>query len=188
MVKIGERGIVASDWAQITRFSREEVTRRCQDGDWEKIDAGSFYALDRFAGYLGADGQRLVQSVQFMPRMIAKGPRAGQPAATWNTPDSEAHSPDSWHYGGRAFDLMFPRNALATAWLTALRFPGWGGIGAYPFWRPDPGLHLDTRPVALAEQGAGFRVLWWVTADGKYRYLDAETDIAEFFVALRAAA
>lgn len=185
-VAIGERGLIDADWRRIKHFSKGEVERACQEGRWDRVDAGSLFALDRFAGYV-VRGQRLVQSMEFMPTRIRSGPQAGQPSATWNSPNSQAHSGDSWHYKGRAFDVMFPRNKLATAWLTALRFPEWGGVGAYP-WTPDPGLHCDTRPVGLSEQGAGFKVLWYVDGNGAYHYLNDETDILAFLDFLRAAA
>lgn len=184
---IGARGLIEADWRHLKSFSLGEVTRACQGGQWEKIDAGSLLTLDRFAGYVTRTG-RLVEAVEFMPRKILSGPFAGEPTATWNTPATAAHDGKSWHYKGRAFDVMFPRNRLATAWLTAMRFPEWGGIGVYPFWRPDPGLHLDTRPVGLQEQGVGFRVLWYVTEAGTYQYLNDEADILAFLGALERAA
>lgn len=180
---IAARGLTADDWRYLRHFTQPEVSAACQDGAWANIDAGSFYLLDEFAGYLVA-GQRLVESVAFMPTRT----KAGNPTATWNTPDTKAHNPRSLHYQGRAFDLMFPRNALATAWLTAMRFPKFGGVGAYPFWRPDPGLHLDTRITFDEEQGTGFRVLWVCDREGKYNYLNDEAGILRFVEMLREAA
>ena len=180
---IAQRKLSRSDFSRIRYFSPDEVERCCQSGAWQNIDAGSFYLLDRFAGYAVGE-QRLVKAVSFMPTRT----REGVPTATWNSPDTRAHSVGSMHYEGRAFDVMFPRDTLATAWLTAMRFPKWGGIGVYPFWRPDPGLHLDTRLPSAAEQGRGFRVLWWVDRDGGYSYLNSESDVLEFFDVLRSAA
>lgn len=180
---VGQRGLLAQDWRAIRHFSVEEVAAACEQGAWWNIDAGSLYQLDVFAGY-AVDAERLVAAVTFMPTRTA----AGIPTATWNRPETKAHSPGSLHERGRAFDLLFPRSTLATAWFTAVRFPKWGGVGAYPFWRPDPGLHLDTRWAGDAEQGAGFRVMWWVDSAGMYHYLNAEDDIREFLGALKVAA
>lgn len=176
----GVRGLCEADWQEVKHFSKDETIQACQDGRWQQIDAGSFYLLDQFAGHL-VQGRRLIEAVQFMPTKTS----SGISTATWNLPSSDAHERNSWHYRGRAFDLMFPRTKLATAWLTAVRFPKWGGIGAYPFWRPDPGLHLDSRGVGDLEQGVGFRVLWWVTRAGQYQYLNSEEDIYTFLGVLR---
>jgi hypothetical protein len=177
---INQRGLHTDDWRAIRCFTEHEVAAACQDGLWQNIDAGSFYLLDQFASYLVA-GRRLITSVQLMPTRT----RDGIPTATWNLPDTNAHAGDSMHYRGRAFDVMFPRTALATAWFTALRFPKFGGIGAYPFWRPDPGLHLDTRFASGDEQGRGFRVMWWADADRRYHYLNDEHDILRFLETLQ---
>lgn len=181
---IGERGTLRDDFTAFKHFSQSEVSAACEGGEWWRLDAGSLLALDTFAGYL-VNGVRLIPSVAFMPTRTA----SGIPTATWNRPETNAHSADSWHYKGRAFDVMFPKSALATAWLTALRFPAWGGVGAYPFWhvggRTEGGLHLDTRSVHAEEGGRGFKVLWWVDQDRTYRYLTTEQDIREFLTVLR---
>ena len=193
-IRIGTRGLVDADWRGIRYFAKGEVARACEDGRWEMVDAGSMYALDRFAGYVTRGGHRLVAAVEFMPTTIRAGPKAGQPSAIWNTPESGAHDATSWHYAlpqrnrwGQAFDLMFPRSKLATAWLTAIRYHEFGAVGAYPFWSPDPGLHCDTRPVGLEEQGPGHKVLWWKNQAGQYAYLATEQDIVEFLAVLRVA-
>ena len=180
---VRQRPLLDEDWRYLRHFTQGEVAAACEGGAWQNLDAGSLFLLDQFAGYLVGD-RRLLPSVQFMPTRTA----AGVPTATWNTQATRAHARDSLHYEGRAFDVMFPRSALATAWLTALRFPKWGGVGAYPYWRPDPGLHLDTRTPHEYEQGRGFRVLWWVAEDGKYHYLTSEQDIVAFLALLRVTA
>lgn len=173
---IAQRKLTAEDLPYLRHFTEPELVSHCEDGAWQNLDAGSMFLLDQFAGYL-VNGQRLLRSVSFMPTRGA----GGVPTATWNTPATRAHAPSSLHYQGRAFDLMFPANALATAWLTAVRFAKWGGIGAYPRWRPDPGLHLDTRLPSGDEQGRGYRVFWYQRADGSYCYLTDEEDIVDFF-------
>ena len=180
---IAQRRLRLEDFDRIRHFSLAEVAAHCQDGAWGFIDAGSLFLLDQFAGYL-VNGHRLIESVQFMPTLTA----TGVPTATWNAPDTRAHAPNSLHYEGRAFDLMFPKNKLATAWLTAMRFPKFGGVGCYPRWAPDPGLHLDTRFPSDLEQGKGFKVCWWVSEDGRYNYLSSEDDIIAFLGVLRSAA
>ena len=179
---IGSRSLTDGDWREIKSFTRDEVAAHCEDGAWQNIDAGSLYQLDAFASYL-VGTKRLIESVSFMPTRN----KDGIPTATWNTPETRAHSEKSMHYRGRAFDLMFPRNKLATAWLTAVRCPKFGGLGAYP-WRPDPGLHVDTRWVGDEEGGRGFRVFWYVNRGGDYIYLNSETEILDFLDFLREAA
>ena len=179
---IGQRALIDEDWRAIRYFGQAEVTSACEDGAWSQVDAGSLYLLDQFAGYL-VNGQRLITSIAFLPTLN----RLGQPTAIWNSPDSNSHEPNSMHYRGRAFDVMFPKNALAAAWFTAMRFAKFGGVGAYPFWKPDPGLHLDTRLTGAEEQGRGFKVCWWRKADGSYSYLNSERDVLEFLAALRQA-
>lgn len=180
---IAQRKLRPEDFEKIRHFSLVEVTTHCQDGAWGFIDAGSLFLLDQFAGYL-INGHRLIESVQFMPTVTS----AGVSTATWNAPDTRAHAPNSMHYEGRAFDVMFPKNKLATAWLTAMRFPKWGGVGAYPFWhvggKREGGLHLDTRLSSDVEQGRGFRVFWWVSQDGVYHYLNDGDDVLSFLAAL----
>ena len=100
----------------------------------------------------------------------------GEVIVTINADYAESgHTPNSWHYKGRAFDLVI-RDAktheplpVIKQFLIAVRF-NWGGIGVYPFWR-SPGLHLDNRPLSLTDR----RAMWWRNEEGKYR------PIEEFF-------
>ena len=100
----------------------------------------------------------------------------GQAVITINADyDEKGHAPNSWHYRGRAFDLVI-RDAethrplpVIKQFLIAVRF-GWKGIGVYPFWK-SPGLHLDNRPLSSTDR----RAMWWRNEEGEYR------PIEEFF-------
>jgi hypothetical protein len=161
----GSRLLHEDDFSRLHWFSQREITQRCEEGRWNQIDAGSLYLLDHYAGVETAIGTRLIGPVALSPAQTA----AGTPTATWNRPETGAHAPDSAHHVGRAFDIM-PRASLALAWLLALRYP-WYGIGAYPFWSPRPGLHLDTRP-------RPWRALWYVDVNGSYHYFRSPHEAA----------
>lgn len=86
--------------------------------------------------------------------------------------DEHGHAPNSWHYRGRAFDLVI-RDAetheplqVIKQLLIALRFK-WNGVGVYPYWRA-PGLHLDIRPLASTDR----RAMWWRDKEGNYRPIE----------------
>ena len=97
----------------------------------------------------------------------------GQGIVTINADfDFAGHAPNSWHYKGRAVDLVI-RNSetkeplnIVTQLLIALRF-NWKGIGVYPYWR-SPGLHLDNRPLSSTDR----RAMWWQDESGKYRAIE----------------
>ena len=78
------------------------------------------------------------------------------------------HAPNSWHYRGRAFDLVIRASGsgkplpIVEQFLIAVRYQ-WTGIGVYPYWKA-PGLHLDNRPLGKVER----RALWWRSRDNQY--------------------
>lgn len=63
------------------------------------------------------------------------------------------HSPNSWHYKGRAVDVMFPGVALwelpKKVFKVALHYDGFTGLGIYNEWRlmvgakPIGGMHFE---------------------------------------------
>lgn len=85
----------------------------------------------------------------------------------WNAPDTGGHVNESQHYEGLAVDFHVNGVGLVDAWLTLERIPQVMGIGIYPFWR-SPGLHADTRPVAV-------RARWW--RDSKNNYLGVDEQL-----------
>jgi uncharacterized protein YcbK (DUF882 family) len=75
------------------------------------------------------------------------------------------HSPNSFHYQGRAIDFHFRYNPVPTRKIivTAIKC-GLHGIGFYPFWSPYPGgMHIDNR-------SAGIFNVWSRNKNGIYTY------------------
>jgi len=91
------------------------------------------------------------------------------------------HAKDSYHYKGMAADLMFPDTPLLEAFFAATRFMDFGGIGVYPYWAPDPGLHVDVRPARM-------RAYWWRDQEGRYIWLHQAKEIRHLFTILETTA
>jgi len=79
------------------------------------------------------------------------------------------HAPNSWHYKGKAFDIVI-RDArtgrplpVMKQFIIAMHYP-WGGVGFYPYWN-DPGIHVDTRPLGVFQRKA----TWWRDEKGEYK-------------------
>ena len=79
------------------------------------------------------------------------------------------HAPNSWHYKGKAFDIVI-RDArterplpVMKQFIIAMHY-SWGGVGFYPYWN-DPGIHVDTRPIGVFEK----RATWWRNEKGEYK-------------------
>jgi len=114
----------ASDWAQIKFFKPTEAW-----GDVSKISFALVRELDSFRAYID------------IPIQITCGTQG-------------THVEDSQHYLGLAVDVVFPsidKKDLFDIYLAASRF-GFKGIGVYPFWRPQGGLHLDIRDTPMRHQ------------------------------------
>lgn len=86
----------------------------------------------------------------------------------WRITGSET----SRHYAkGRLSDAgdLFPKRGMAlNAWMSALQYPAFGGVGIYvdttgPDGKPWPMLHVDLRP-----REPGMKILW--VRDGEYYY------------------
>ena len=74
------------------------------------------------------------------------------------------HSPNSFHYQGRAIDFHFKYNPVPIRKvITAAIKCGLHGIGFYPHWSPYPGgIHLDNRSPGI------FNI--WSKKNGSYVY------------------
>jgi len=125
------------EWGLIKYFSPKEDW-----GDPDRMEFYLVYLLDRLRFIIGK------------PIIIHYGTQG-------------KHSPNSWHYVGKAVDFHAKGISLFQLFLSATRFP-FGGIGVYPFW-DNPGLHVDTRPRPNGEPQAR-----WGRINGEYIPLNEE--------------
>jgi hypothetical protein len=81
----------------------------------------------------------------------------------------------SQHGKGKAADIMLPAGSdLARAFAIAQTIPEFGGVGVYPYWKPTPGLHVDTRP-----RVAGKLATWGdIGTGGRHEYVSAAATLA----------
>jgi uncharacterized protein YcbK (DUF882 family) len=110
-------------------------------GDPNRMDYNLLAELDRLRHYIG---KRIVIHCGYEPRDGA-----------------------GYHPKGMAVDCHAEGLRLLEFYIAASRF-NFGGIGLYPWWH-HPGLHLDTRPEAVANG----RALWGSIADKVYVPFDA---------------
>lgn len=76
------------------------------------------------------------------------------------------HSPNSLHYKGLACDFHIKGLSLLDQYLIAEKIIGCGGIGLYPQWRPEAGLHIDLRYSYIGAR--------WIFYEGHYKELTAK--------------
>jgi len=142
-------------------FTRKEVERACeQENQADLVAYQLLEALDDFRDYIAAP--------------IIFSPVRGSLYAT------SGHSEKSLHYQGKAADIMFPQTPLLEAFIAATRFIAFGGIGIYPYWKPDAGLHVDIRATRM-------RAYWWRDKRGKYYWLHDANEIRALMPLLIAA-
>lgn len=144
-------------------FTKKECAKACEPAALvETVSPRLLTALDLFRGELKSE-------IRFMPHRRALACLKG-------------HSPSSYHYplykGEQldrpcmAADIYFPALNLLEAFFQASRFPHFGAIGIYPFWNPDPGLHVDVRLGTM-------RAYWWRDFSGEYYWLHSAKEIRE---------
>ena len=125
-------------------FSPGEFVRGGVDW-WPMMNSDLLTRMDDFRSRLGVP--------------VAISPAAGALGRHLGTTDASQHNVDRWGEV-RAADVMpipslFHRVTLSDA-VAAARAAGFTGIGAYPDWRPRPGVHLDVR----SDQSAGAPATW----------------------------
>lgn len=118
-------------------FDREEFVRPHEEGAetecwFDAMDPRLLVLLDAFRSHIN-------QPVEISPAPGALGRRRGDA--------STQHNVDRWGQV-RAADLMLgwltSRKAVVESVETLSRI-GITGIGIYPHWSPQPGIHVDTR-------------------------------------------
>lgn len=139
--------ITALDWQEIKHFKPDE-----RWGEWKKVDLALVCYLDSY--------RELVNT----PIYIS--------CATQGK-----HSPNSYHYQGKAVDILFPNKVLADLpyLVSAAEQIGFTGIGIYNNWHLHevltPGMHLDIRPGSLKK---------WIGIENLYLPYD-EVNIKRYF-------
>jgi len=79
--------------------------------------------------------------------------------------DSQGHSSDSYHYKGKAADIIVCTDMTMRQQWDYIRISGFAGIGVYPDWKYKDfrgGWHCDSRDIPQ---------LWREVSKGKYFYL-----------------
>lgn len=88
-------------------------------------------------------GNPLMMDEEFIFLLDSFAIKVGHPIIIHCGYDTDGHSPQSYHYKGRAADLHINGVPLIQQYRMAKDF-GFTGIGVYRHWR-NPGLHLDNR-------------------------------------------
>ena len=79
--------------------------------------------------------------------------------------DSQGHSTDSYHYKGKAVDIIICTEMTMREQWDYIKISGFNGIGVYPDWKYKDfrgGWHVDTRDIPQ---------VWRQVAKGEYFYL-----------------
>ena len=79
--------------------------------------------------------------------------------------DSQGHSSDSYHYKGKAVDIIICTDMSMRQQWDYIRISGFAGIGVYPEWKYKDfkgGWHCDSREIPQ---------IWREVSKGEYFYL-----------------
>ena len=79
--------------------------------------------------------------------------------------DSQGHSSDSYHYKGKAVDIIICTDMTMREQWQYIKISGFNGVGVYPEWKYKDfkgGWHLDVRDIPQ---------VWRQVAKGEYFYL-----------------
>src|SRR3972149_4038640 len=136
-------GISGSDmltWNDIKWFKAEEFDDAHKINLGKDMDMETVHRLDSLRGWVAC------------PVIITAGY------------DSQGHSPDSYHYKGKAVDIIICTEMTMREQWQYIKISGFNGIGVYPDWKYKDfrgGFPLDSRDVP---QG-------WREINGGYFYL-----------------
>ena len=137
-------GIIGTDmltWNDVKWFKAEEFDDRHKINLGKDMDMETVHRLDSLRGWVAC------------PIIVTAGF------------DSQGHSTDSYHYKGKAIDIIICTDMTMREQWDYIRISGFAGIGVYPDWKYKDfrgGFHLDTRDVPQ---------VWREVSKGKYFYL-----------------
>ena len=128
-------------WENIKWFKAEEFDDRHKINLGKDMDMETVHRLDSLRGWVAC------------PIIITAGYY------------SQGHSSGSYHYKGKAVDIIICSDMNIRQQWEYIRISGFAGIGVYPDWKYKDfrgGWHLDSRDVAQ---------LWREVSKGEYFYL-----------------
>ena len=137
-------GITGTDmltWNNVKWFKPEEFNDRYSKFQGKDMDMETVHRLDSLRGWIAC------------PIIVTAGF------------DSRGHSTDSYHYKGKAVDIIICSDMTMRQQWEYIRISGFNGIGVYPEWTYKTfkgGFHLDTRDIPQ---------VWREVSKGEYFYL-----------------
>ena len=137
-------GITGTDmltWNDVKWFKAEEFDDRYKKNLGKDMDMETVHRLDSLRGWVAC------------PIIVTAGF------------DSQGHSTDSYHYKGKAADIIICTDMTMRQQWDYIRISGFAGIGVYPDWKYKDfkgGWHCDSRDVPQ---------LWREVSKGEYFYL-----------------
>lgn len=127
-------------WDEVKWFKPDEFDDKWNKYPGKDMDMETIHRLDSLRGWVGD------------PIIVTAGY------------DSQGHSSDSYHYKGKAIDIIIcTLKSMREQW-DYIKISGFSGIGVYPEWTYKDfkgGFHLDTRNVSQ---------LWRQLSNGTYIY------------------
>ena len=137
-------GIIGTDmltWDSVKWFKSEEFDDTYKINLGKDMDMETVHRLDSLRGWVAC------------PIIVTAGF------------DSRGHSTDSYHYKGKAVDIIICTDMTMMEQWEYIRISGFAGIGVYPDWKYKDfkgGWHCDSRNVSQ---------LWREVSKGEYFYL-----------------
>lgn len=137
------------------------------ENDWESVKP--FFRREENWGDPSKIHRELVFGLYLLRKFV------GRPVVILCAYETKGHT-GRYHSMGMAADICIKGMNAVDQFIAASRFDVFNGIGVYPHWRPQGGLHLDIRPKA-GSSDADAR--WLRDRDGVYRPLTWENILKE---------